>query len=60
MRLLSMAYWIAMRTSRLVPNSEIGWMPMPESGRMRLPISDERNSMIRSACGVPLAHSMPA
>ena len=38
-RLLSIAYWIAIRTSRFVPVSEIGLMPMPESGRMRLPIS---------------------
>jgi len=43
-----------------VPNSEIGLMPMPESGRMRLPSSRERKSMSFSACGVPFAHSMPA
>ena len=35
-------------------------MPMPESGARRLPISRDRNSMIFSACGVPLAYSMPA
>ena len=60
LRLLAMAYWIALRTRRFEPNSDIGLMPMPESGRMRLPISFSRNSMTRSACGVPFAHSMPA
>ena len=59
-RRFSIAYWIAMRTSRFDPVSEIGLMPMPESGRMRLPISVARNSMTRSACGVPRAHSIPA
>ncbi len=43
-----------------MPVSEIGLMPMPESGAIRFPISLAMNSMTRSACGVPLAHSMPA
>jgi hypothetical protein len=45
---------------RFEPNSDIGLMPMPESGRIRFPISLDRNSMTRSACGVPRAHSIPA
>ncbi len=49
-----------MRTRRLLPVSDIGLMPIPESGRTRLPISLARNSMIFSACGVPFAHSIPA
>ena len=51
---------MAIRTSRFVPVSEIGLMPIPESIRTRFPISRSRNSMIVSACGVPFAHSIPA
>ena len=33
----SMAYWIAWRTSRLLPNSLTGLMPMADPGRTFLP-----------------------
>jgi len=60
LRLFLIANSIAMRTRRFDPNSDIGLMPTPESGRTRLPSSFSRNSISFAACGVPLANSMPA
>ncbi len=59
LRLWAMAYWIALRTSRLLPNSEIGLMPMPLPGRIFLP-RPAMNSITRFASSVPAFHSMPA
>ena len=49
---------MAMRTRRRVPVMEIGLMPIPESGRTRLP-SDARNSMRRRTASEPCSHSIP-
>ena len=59
-RSLSIAYWIALRTSRSVPSRETGLMPMPEvSGKriFRTPISSCRKSITfcaPSRLGLPL------
>ena len=63
LRLLSIAYWIALRISRSLPSLETGLMPIAEVAGKRIfvtLISLIRNSMIFFASGVPAAHSMPA
>ncbi len=64
MRLFSIAYWIARRTSRFVPVGEIGLMPTPESSRICFDapfiISLFRKSISFFTSGVPDFHSMPA
>ena len=63
LRLLSMAYLIALRIKRLLPSTETGLMPIAEdSGKrifFRMPMS-LKNAMTFSASGVPAAHSIPA
>ncbi len=60
---LSMAYWMALRTSRSVPSIDTGLMPMPlVSGKRILvtPSSSTRNLMSLRAFGLRASYSMPA
>ena len=59
-RPLSIAYWIAMRTSRFEPKAEIGLMPMPAPSKNFAPISLRRKLATFSFSGVPDLYSMPA
>jgi hypothetical protein len=59
-RSLSIAYWMALRTSRLVPSLETGLMPMPEVSGKRILVDAHlvalRSSMnfLPPACRLPL------
>ena len=60
---LSIAYWIALRTSRSVPSRETGLMPMPEVSGKRIfltPISLVRKSISFFAFSLCASYSMPA
>ena len=62
-RLAAMAYSMALRTSRLEPNSDIGLMPMAEASRILEVVRrsiELRNSMTLFASADPAGHSMPA
>ena len=62
-RSLSIAYWIALRTSRSVPSREIGLMPMPEVSGKRIfctSSSSRRNEITRRAPSDSASHSIPA
>src|SRR5207248_6284448 len=60
LRLRFTAYSMAARTRRIEPVSEMGLMPMPESGRISQPYSSCRKSMRRLTSGVPSCNSLPA
>ncbi len=51
---------MAIETSRLLPNGEIGLMPIPDSGRTVLPNSSFSSAMSLLASSLPEAHSIPA
>ncbi|MNY47040.1 hypothetical protein D3C86_1822740 [compost metagenome] len=60
---LSMAYWIALRTSRWVPSRDTGFTPMPDVSGNRIfltPISSCRNLISFFAPSLPASHSIPA
>ena len=63
-RSLSIAYWIALRTSRSVPSRDTGLMPMPDVSGKRiflhahLVLQERRSPCARSS--VSASHSMPA
>ena len=60
---LSMAYWIALRTSRSVPSRETGLTPMPEVLGKRIfltPSSSCRNLISFLALSLSASNSMPA
>ncbi len=61
-RAWSIAYWIALRTSRSVPSRDTGLMPSPDESGKRMPftpISSRRNWMTFFASGDPAGHSTP-
>ena len=63
LRPFSIAYWIALRTSRSVPSRDTGLIPMPDvSGKriLRTPISSCRNAITLRAPSDSASHSMPA
>jgi len=55
----SMAYWIAWRTSRLLPNSLTGLMPMADPGRTFLPSLSLMKAITALASSVSASHSTP-
>ncbi len=63
LRLLSMAYWMALRIRRSEPSTDTGLMPMAEVSGKRIfltPISFRRNSMTFFTSAEPASHSTPA
>ena len=54
------AYSNAARTMRSVPNTEMGLMLMPESGRILTPESSLMCSISLRAFSLPFSNSMPA
>ena len=60
---LSMAYWMALRTSRSVPSRDTGLMPIPEVFGKRIfvtPISSVRNLINFLALSDSASNSIPA
>ena len=59
----SIAYWMALRTSRSVPSRETGLMPIPEVAGKRIfltPKSSCRTLIRRLAFSLSASNSMPA
>ncbi len=57
---LSRAYWNAYRTMRSVPITEMGFMLMPESGRISRPPCAFTVSIMAFAPSEPFSYSIPA
>ena len=56
----STAYWMALRTSRLVPKGLIGLTPSPAPSKKPAPMSSRRNRASFSFSAVPASYSIPA
>jgi hypothetical protein len=58
-RSLSIAYWMALRTRRLVPSLETGLMPMPEVSGKRI-FHAHRSGQLGDELLASVASSLPA